>query len=362
MLKKITKIISKINRKRNYLFKDVKLFLLSFKLKRSQLDLSKINKVTIQACKNGLGDAIIISGLPKILAIQGFEVTVLTKKSNAFLFKSNPYVSQVIFLDRPLTKSQIRVLKSLECDLFIDPNNRTSYSNWIFKIIKIIKPKHTIGFNYPNCYRIYDSIITYTDFSAHFSQRFRYILNRINIQTSENDYKYDLHYSDEYDLQVEDLLSNYLSKKICIFNPYASSDRRSFSSKQAQDIIDLMSSYPYIVTIVIGLPDKINKLHPSPNILINPLNHFFHAASLIKHCDFVISVDTSIVHLANAYNKPLISVYSSEIDTFDPRYKNNDVYKPNYENAIQIIAPNNSAQNLNIMNLKHYIDQLTINL
>ncbi|MCO6538321.1 MAG: glycosyltransferase family 9 protein [Gilliamella sp.] len=357
MLENFINIIRKLNRKRNYFTKEVKLLILSFKIKKTKLDLSKINKITIQACKNGLGDAIIISGLPKILKSQGYQVTILTITKNAFLFENNPNIDKVICLDKPLTKRQTQILKYLECDLFIDPNNKTSYSNWVFKVIKKIKPKHTIGFNYPKTYRIYDSIINYSDYSSHFSKRFIYILRHINIEVKEKEYKYDLYYPNKYDLQVERILSNYQNKKICIFTPYASSERRSFSEKQVQNILNLLSNYPNLITIVVGLPDKINKLCQSPNVLINSLDHFFYAVSLVKHCNFVISVDTSIVHLSNAFNKPLISIYSSEVDIFDPRYENNNVYKPNYDKAIQIIAPGDTAKNLDINILQQYINK-----
>lgn len=361
MLKNIINFLRQLNRKRNYLTKDFKLLISSVKLRRSHFDLSKIKKITIQACKNGLGDAIIISGLPKILKSNGYHITLLTKDSNAFLFENNPYIDEIICINNPLTKEQIKCLKALESDLFIDPNNKTSYSNWIFKVIKYIKPKHTLGINYPKYYKIYDSIIDYTDYTSHFSKRFIYILQKLNINIDEKDYKYDLYYPIEYDVQVQNLLSQYSNKLICIFNPFASSERRSFSEKQTKEIINLFSKYTNVLTIIVGVPDKINKLASSQNVLINKLTHFYYTIALVKHCDFVVSVDTSIVHLSNAYNKHLISIYSSEIDTFNPNYENNNVYKPNYDTAIQIIAPGDTAKNLDIKNLELYMDRL-INL
>lgn len=358
MIKKFIPYLRELNRKRNYLTRDIKLLLTSFKLRRTTFDLSKIKKITIQACKNGLGDAVIISGLPKILKTNGYHITLLTKNSNAFLFESNPNIDEIICINNPLNKEQIKRLKSLECDLFIDPNNKTSYSNWIFKVIKYIKPKHTIGINYSKIYRLYDSIIDYTDYTSHFSKRFIYILQKLNINIDEKEYKYDLYYPDEYDLQVQKLLSQYSNKLVCIFNPFASSERRSFSEKQTKEIINLFSKYANVLTIIVGISDRINKLPSSQNVLINQLTHFYYTVALIKHCDLVLSVDTSIVHLSNAYNKHLISIYSSEIDTFNPNYKNNNVYKPNYNKAIQIIAPSNAAQNLDIKIVKQHLDRL----
>lgn len=357
MIKNFINFLKKINRKRNYWTKDLKLYIKSFKLRRSKLDLPNIKKITIQSCKNGLGDAIIISGLPKILKKYGYHISILTLESNAFLFKNNPYVDEVICVDKKLTIAQIKKLKSLECDLFIDPNNKTSYSYWIFKMIKFIKPKHTIGINYPKCFRIYDSIIDYKEYHSHITKRFIYILKKLNIDISENDYHYDIHYPKKYDLKIKEFLANHEHKSICIFNPYASSERRSFSQKQIQEIIAKCSTFPNLSTIIVGAAKKINLLavNENENIIINKLEHFFYTIALIKYCDLVISVDTSIVHIANTYNKPLISIYSSEIDNLNPKYENNYVYKPNYDKAIQIIAPNKAAKNLDVEIINDYL-------
>ena len=69
MIKNFINFLKKINRKRNYWTKDLKLYIKSFKLRRSKLDLPNIKKITIKSCKNGFGDAIIISGLPKNMVI-----------------------------------------------------------------------------------------------------------------------------------------------------------------------------------------------------------------------------------------------------------------------------------------------------
>ena len=348
MIENFINSVKSINRKRNFFMKDLKLFMRSFKFKRSKLDLSKIKKITIQSCKNGLGDAIIISGLPKILKKHGYHITILTLESNALIFKENPNIDEIICVGRTLSSSQIKKLKSLECDLFIDPNNKTSYSDWVFKMIRYIKPHHTLGMNYPKFFRIYDSIIDYKEYRSHISKRFIYILNKLNINLSEDQYHYDIYYPNEYDIEIKKFLSHLQNKLICIFNPFASSEKRSFSNNQIEKIIKICSTTPNLFTIIVGDMNKISSIPETKNVSVNKLEHFFYTVALLKYCDIVISVDTSIVHLANAYNKPLISVYSSEVDSINPKYENNYVYKPNYNNGIQIIAPGKTAKNLDI--------------
>lgn len=52
--------------------------------------------------------------------------------------------------------------------------------------------------------------------------------------------------------------------------------------------------------------------------------------ALIAQADLIISPDTSIVHMAAAWQKPLIAIYK------DVRL-NNQLWAPGYENARQII-------------------------
>ncbi len=54
-------------------------------------------------------------------------------------------------------------------------------------------------------------------------------------------------------------------------------------------------------------------------------------AALIAQAELIISPDTSVVHMAAAWNKPLIAVYKDVL-------LNNRLWAPGYDNARQIIV------------------------
>ncbi|MPL93128.1 hypothetical protein SDC9_39254 [bioreactor metagenome] len=56
----------------------------------------------------------------------------------------------------------------------------------------------------------------------------------------------------------------------------------------------------------------------------------------MQSSELVISTDTAIVHLANAYNKKLICLYNNRV--LADGAHNNFVWGPNYDNAIQLFT------------------------
>ncbi|PLK74377.1 glycosyl transferase, partial [Klebsiella pneumoniae] len=68
-----------------------------------------------------------------------------------------------------------------------------------------------------------------------------------------------------------------------------------------------------------------------PEVVINPFNTLHHAMALIAQAELIISPDTSVVHMAAAWNKPLIAVYKDVL-------LNNRLWAPGYDNARQIIV------------------------
>ncbi|HDZ3112781.1 TPA: lipopolysaccharide heptosyltransferase family protein, partial [Klebsiella pneumoniae] len=65
--------------------------------------------------------------------------------------------------------------------------------------------------------------------------------------------------------------------------------------------------------------------------VINPFNTLHYAMALIAQAELIISPDTSVVHMAAAWNKPLIAVYKDVL-------LNNRLWAPGYDNARQIIV------------------------
>lgn len=78
----------------------------------------------------------------------------------------------------------------------------------------------------------------------------------------------------------------------------------------------LTSKFPNLELIFIGMPKDYNKIqqitrNEKRNVFIFPTsNDIFDVIALVEQVDFVFTPDTSIVHIANAFRKPVAILYS----------------------------------------------------
>jgi ADP-heptose:LPS heptosyltransferase len=92
----------------------------------------------------------------------------------------------------------------------------------------------------------------------------------------------------------------------------------------------LQKAYPDVQIILLDHRNEIRLPLPE-KVRINPFKTLHHAMALIADADLVISPDTSVVHMAAAWRKPLVAIYK------DVRM-NNRLWAPGYDNARQIIV------------------------
>ncbi|NUF26581.1 glycosyltransferase family 9 protein [Gilliamella sp. ESL0254] len=341
MINKVLECIKYLNRQRNLKVKPfklaIKLALLNRKKKvRSEFFLEKYRSVAILMNDQGIGDAIVTSYLINTLRENGFQVYVVVEKRIAFLFDKFISVDGVLFYDRNKNIKQIKEqLQSIRIDVAIDLVDKGQNSVRRAQIIQAINPLHTIGFNQDK-YKLYDTSIYYHEYKSHISKRSQKILEFMRIQPTP--IRYFVNIPTEAELSAKDFISSLLAsnKNIIIFNPYGSNEARSFSNSQIDTTLSFLSQYDNCITIVVGEPNKISHIKAKKNIIINPLPTFFESVALVKFSNLVISVDTSIVHIASIYNKKMLCVYNNRI--IDNKFINNYVWGPNYANAIQMFT------------------------
>lgn len=345
-----------LNRQRNLKTKILKtkiyIYFLLFSLKRKKtcLNLSNSKNVIILMHGKGLGDSIIISGFLKLLKLEGFNISILAEERIAFFFRANPNIDRVIPFDKNIPIKN-NFDDNLSFDLLIDPF--LPHMDFILgiKIILALQPKHAVGLDMENI-KCYDHSIKYKQYKSHIINRFFYIARYLNINVDK--LPYDVHIPQKEYEQAKEFVNNFAGKTIIVFNPYASCKRRSFSEAQINTILSDLSQKENTVTIIIGEQHKINTIPTYSNVVVNTMESFFSAASIVKLADLIVSVDTSIGHLAAAFSKEIICVYSNEIDG---KYINNYVWGPNNENALQLLSPKESAADFDTNILMNHINQ-----
>ncbi|MBA0165892.1 glycosyltransferase family 9 protein [Pectobacterium sp. CFBP8739] len=294
----------------------------------------------------GIGDAIISTGIFRNLKKFGYNVTIITNSSVSFIFKENKNIDKIIEISND--NNWIKEIKNFHFDLLIDTYSyATDYFTYNYlKVIRKLKYKYFIGFE-----GRYNDIYNYNYIPSskkiHQTDVYRDLLEKIDIKDPDLSYEINIPILDRKKARkFIDTLKK--EKKIIVFCPFASTNIRSLSTKQIEYFLSEISNMNDVIIVIIGENEKIKKISTNKNVLVNPLSSFYGALAIIELCDLVVSVDTSIVHASNALNKKMISIYSS---VFIKKYNGNYLFSPNYRNAVQIIAPNNRACDLQISEL-----------
>ncbi|XKM14285.1 glycosyltransferase family 9 protein [Orbaceae bacterium ac157xtp] len=335
MLKKILEPLKQFNRYRNDKIRVIKNFIFSIYIekirKKTKLTPNKYKEVAIIMTDLGIGDGVVFTFLIKSLQDQGIKVTVIAESRILFLFDDLIKVDRVIKFEN--IKKLKKQVKNLNIDLVIDMFDINPLIEKRINIIYALKPKHTIGFNQTS--NIFDTSIIYEEFNTHVTTRIARLLDLLQINYDK--VKYHIEIPNNALNEVKTFIKNHdlTNKKIVVFNPFGSFDAKSFSYDQIESISEFLSKYD-VVTIITGENKKLININTQHNNVIKgTFSSFESVVALISLCDLLISVDTSVVHVANTFNTPLISIYTNMVIG---KFNSNFVWAPNYANAKQIFT------------------------
>lgn len=117
--------------------------------------------------------------------------------------------------------------------------------------------------------------------------------------------------------------------QVAHYGPYialnmdASQEAGSLQAETAIRLIEEINaaySYQIVITCSPDGEEKANRVVQACPMahVIAPPRSIYHSAAIIKHAVLVISPDTSIVHIASAYNRPTIGLYRVEAPAWRP--------------------------------------------
>lgn len=316
------------NRRRNYYFKSLRMRiarLLWDDRRQSPFKLDEIKKILLLRDDGKIGDMVVSTLLIREISARGYIIDVLATPENIIVIENNPFIRR-IFLNNQ--KNIENILSEERYDAVIDMGDKIPPKS--LRFLKKISAKNNIGFN-KEAYNIYNKSIAYNGYDRHITARYSLLMDQLEfVGHSVN---YDLHIPQKNLLSVSNYLSSLPGKYNIVINPFTASKERDFSQQQLQELINsLHASYKGLNILLIGLPDRLARISVS-NAVVNLNMSINDAMSLIYHCDLVISPDTSVVHIAAAWKKPLVALYGNDMHGM---FNNNDVWGPGYREAIQI--------------------------
>ncbi|PHM72725.1 glycosyltransferase family 9 protein [Xenorhabdus kozodoii] len=334
MNNKKLKKLREINRRKNYFLKKVKFNFAKIFIdtwKRSEYNVDCIKKVLFLRDDNKIGDMIVSTSVFRALSENGFELHVLSGRSNYCVIENNPYIDKVYFYP-DATKEIIKLgltLKKENYDLVIDMGDQLSVIYLLF--IRLVNARNILGFNKDKV-NIYNKNIKYFQYESHITERYKTLMNNMGIPAFN--IQYDIHVPKSIQDKVYDFYVKLPGKSTIVINPFSAEEKRDLSKEQLVGITShIIESYPSANIILVGKSNKLNDLSYLNGCIINPFDDFLSAVEIIKYSDLVISPDTSIVHVAAAYEKNTIALYGNDKHG---NFVNNNVWSPGNKNAIQL--------------------------
>jgi ADP-heptose:LPS heptosyltransferase len=107
------------------------------------------------------------------------------------------------------------------------------------------------------------------------------------------------------------------------------------SVKKLKDLIDLIkNSFDCCIFILCQEKNKRKVIFlENDRTIIAPFRSILESAALIKYADIIITPDTSIVHIAAAFDKKTIALYRGYSNSYE---KTNIIWGHNNPNAVQL--------------------------
>ena len=255
------------------------------------------------------------------------KIGVVARGAAIDIIKDNPNVDKIYeyYKDRKKIKDLALKIKEEKYDLLIDFSEMLRVNQMM--LINLCGARINIGIEKEN-WNLFDISLNIRDFNKHISELYIKILKFLGINNVNP--SYDV-FSSDYLLKNLDLKN----KKYCVFNPYAASKHRSFSNENIEKISKIILEKDYETLILIGNRDKIRELKKlniskENKVKVIETKGMSEVAELIKKADLIVSPDTSIVHLARAFDKKMICIYRKELGKED---KNSIIWGPNSEKA-----------------------------
>ena len=305
---------------------------------KNSFDINKIKSILILRDDNKIGDMIVSTVLFREIKQKypNIKIYVLCGNSNEIILKNNPYIEKIFINHNSFWKDIFvyKELQKLKVDLMIDFLLFRPKPLYLLKL-RIISPEFLLGICKDN-YTIYDISINVDYNTEHISRIYTTILNALNIKNISIDYDIFL------DKQSEEYGRNFREKnknsKIIFFNTHSASKHRTLSLEKTKEILEILHKENFKIIL------NSKYIIENKNLIIPKKDNFLKVLALVKYSDIVLTINTSIIHAAKAFNKKMIAIYNNDLS----QEKIAQVWAPNYKNAIQLISKESDINSIEI--------------
>ncbi|MBL1211918.1 MAG: lipopolysaccharide heptosyltransferase family protein [Ignavibacteriae bacterium] len=299
----------------------------------SKLNLTAESKILFIRL-NRIGDALVTT--PLLSAVKNKSeciIHVLADKKNHFVFQNNSDIEKVIVFEKGFSgiNKFRKLVKSEQYDVIVDLHDDVSTTVSFLAALSGIR--HRLALKKEN-YKIYtDTIEKLNPSKFHVIDRLLVLTKILNIDIENFDTNVVYQpKTDSVDAVEKYLLSLFKNKNYLVgINISAGSDARFWGVERFKKVVNSLKKYNASLILISAEKDLDYAEQISQNeipVFCDP--DFDRFAALVSKLDFLFTPDTSIIHLASAYNVPVFGLYV--------KYNTDDViwypYKSEYESVI----------------------------
>ena len=263
------------------------------------------------------------------LAYPEINISVLASKLNRGVLVNNPYVDKIytnhknnLLGDLP-TLLKLRKMKFDVCIEF----DHSVIPHAIIRL-RIIKPKKVISVFKEGRYGLQGKELELYDYytekpkNSHFRDIWLNTLNPFNVKPESK--KYDLFCTDQQKKKAIDFLLQFQNKIIIGINlEGAVKGKRITPDKLKVICTGLYQANKDVQIVLLSSPKKyediirLSKNMGLPYVFSSyKTESILDVAALIQNLQLVITPDTSIVHIASAFNVPIVSIHENNKDSY----------------------------------------------
>lgn len=264
-----------------------------------------------------IGDLILMTPMFKILkeANPENELHLLAGKHNYLLATEHPLIDHVhIYHKRPFdTIRLVQKLRSERFDLWIDVKDHYSTESHWFARLSNAKVK--VGFN-----RNGESIFDYSvradveQANKHAVVRNLAAIDFLNLKIEGSIPRPILYVNDHSERKLDNFLLWHNIQNYHCINVSATSDSRYWQPNKWIELLNYLNSIN-VVSVLIASPsdsELVNKIVAvAKNCYHFPTESIIDVFSVVKHAELTITVDTAVVHIASAFDVPVLALYGN---------------------------------------------------
>jgi len=258
---------------------------------------------------SSIGDIVLTTPVVRCLRHEfpDAEIHYITKSAYKILLVNNPYIDKIYTIDREITEV-LPELRREKYDFVIDLHRN-------LRTYRLKLALHTKSYQFPKV-NLKKWLLTTFKInklpSEHIVDRYFKCINELGVKNDQKGLDYFIPKQDEINIK-----SYHIPNKFIVFAIGA-----KFATKRlpTEKIIEIISQLPQTVVLLGGKEDRdrareISDACSNAIKLCGDLN-LNQSASVVKQSQKVITHDTGLMHIAAAFNKPIISIWGNTVPAF----------------------------------------------